>query len=199
MLTEDIDSTLRILSSGARIASDPALISRELAPTTVGALWRQRTRWAQGWFQVSRKHLHSTLRSKNLSVRQKTGMGFLLGWREVYPWLSLQMIPVLAYKAEQRGAPLHWVVPSLVLATLFTLSVGPAQTLLAYRLAVPELRTHRRWFWTYLFISSILYTEWKNVIARVAQVKELFGEAQWNVTPRDASDTSTATTPEVSA
>ncbi|MDQ1751548.1 MAG: hypothetical protein QOE71_2604 [Pseudonocardiales bacterium] len=199
MLTEDIDSTLRILGSGARIASDPALISRELAPTTVGALWKQRTRWAQGWFQVSRKHLRSTFRSKNLSVRQKTGMGFLLGWREIYPWLSLQMIPVLAYKAEQRGTPLHWVVPSLVLATLFTLSVGPAQTLLAYRLAVPELRKHRRWFWTYLFTSSILYTEWKNIIARVAQVKELVGEAQWNVTPRGGSDTSTSNTPEVSA
>jgi cellulose synthase/poly-beta-1,6-N-acetylglucosamine synthase-like glycosyltransferase len=194
MLTEDIDSTLRVLSSGARIASDPALISRELAPTTVGALWKQRTRWAQGWFQVSRKHLWSAFRSPNLSHRQKIGMGFLLGWREIYPWLSLQMIPVLAYKAYRDGNHLHWVVPSLILATLFTVTVGPAQTLFAYRLAVPELRKHRLWFWTYLLVSSIAYTEWKNIIARVAQIKELFGEAHWNVTPRAAPTSTTAST-----
>jgi len=184
MLTEDIDSTLRVLSSGARIASDPALISRELAPTTLGSLWKQRVRWAQGWFQVSRKHLLATLRSDRLTTRQKVGMGFLLGWREIYPWLSLQMIPVIIYKATQAHSHLHWVVPSLLLASLFTITVGPSQTLFAHRLAVPELRARRRWFWLYLLVSSIAYTEWKNVIARVAQVKELFGEAQWNVTPR---------------
>jgi CheY-like chemotaxis protein len=187
MLTEDIDSTLRVLSSGARIASDPALISRELAPTTVGALWKQRTRWAQGWTQVSVKHLVSTFRSPHLSARSKIGMGFLLGWREVYPWLSLQMIPVLAYKAVHGGTHMRWLVPSLVLATVFTLTVGPAQTLFAHRLAVPEIRGQRRWFWTYLLVSSVFYTEWKNIIARVAHIKELFGEHQWNVTPRTAA------------
>ncbi len=196
MLTEDIDSTLRVLSAGARIASDPALISRELAPTTAGALWKQRTRWAQGWFQVSRKHLWSTWRSPNLTLRQKAGMGFLLGWREVYPWLSLQILPVLGYTAYRDGGVGHlrWAVPALLLSTLFTLAVGPAQTLFAKRLAVPEVRRHSRWFWSYLLVSSIVYTEWKNIIARVAQVKELLGEAQWNVTPR-----TTETPNEVSA
>jgi cellulose synthase/poly-beta-1,6-N-acetylglucosamine synthase-like glycosyltransferase/CheY-like chemotaxis protein len=212
MLTEDIDSTLRILSSGSRIASDPALISRELAPTNLGALWKQRARWAQGWFQVSRKHLSQTFRSPHLSARQKTGLGFLLGWREIYPWLSLQMFPVLAYTAYREGGvtELNWLAPALLLATLFTLAVGPAQTLFAWRLAVPELRAHKRWFWSHLLVSSIFYTEWKNVIARIAQIKELVGEHQWNVTPRassvsdrielDHSDVgrSNARTPEVS-
>jgi cellulose synthase/poly-beta-1,6-N-acetylglucosamine synthase-like glycosyltransferase/PleD family two-component response regulator len=186
MLTEDIDSTLRVLTAGAKIASDPALVSRELAPTTWGALWKQRARWAQGWFQVSRKHFVSTLRSPHLTLRQKAGMGFLLGWREIYPWLSLQMFPVLAYTAYRAGGvtQMDWAVPALLLATLFTLAVGPAQALLAYRLAAPELRREKKWFWTYLLVSSVFYTEWKNVCARVAQVKELLGEAQWNVTAR---------------
>jgi cellulose synthase/poly-beta-1,6-N-acetylglucosamine synthase-like glycosyltransferase/PleD family two-component response regulator len=186
MLTEDIDSTLRVLSSGARIASDPALVSTELAPTTWRALWNQRARWAQGWFQVSRKHLWTTLRSPLLSRRQKLGMMFLLGWREIYPWLSLQMFPVLAYGAYRDGGVthLHWAVPALLLATLFTLTVGPAQTLFAWRLAVPALRREPGWFWGYLLVASLFYTEWKNVVARVAQVKELLGEHHWNVTPR---------------
>jgi cellulose synthase/poly-beta-1,6-N-acetylglucosamine synthase-like glycosyltransferase/DNA-binding response OmpR family regulator len=195
MMTEDIDSTLRILSSGSRIASDPALISRELAPTTLRALWKQRARWAQGWFQVSRKHLWLTFRSPNLSLRQKAGLGFLLGWREIYPWLSLQIFPVLAYTAYRDGGvtQLNWLAPSLILATLFTLAVGPAQTLFAWRLAVPELRRHKSWFWSHLLVSSIFYTEWKNVISRVAQIKELVGEHQWNVTPRAAAETDRTT------
>ena len=40
-----------------KIATDRTLISRELAPTTLKALWNQRSRWAQGWLQVSLKYL----------------------------------------------------------------------------------------------------------------------------------------------
>ena len=57
MLTEDIDSTMRSLRDGFKIVSDPGLISTELAPTTMGALWGQRMRWAQGWTQNARRHL----------------------------------------------------------------------------------------------------------------------------------------------
>ncbi len=154
-----------------------------------------------------------TLRSPNLTTRQKAGLGFLLGWREIYPWLSLQMFPVLAYTAYQEGGvtELNWLAPALLLATLFTLAVGPAQTLFAWRLAVPELRAHKSWFWSHLLVSSIFYTEWKNVISRIAQIKELAGEHQWHVTPRASAkpdrdeldhsdvDRSNAPTVEVSA
>lgn len=190
MLTEDIDSTLRVLANGSRIASDPALVSYELAPTTVRALWRQRARWAQGWFQVSRKHLRLAFRSPRLALRQKAGLGFLLGWREIYPWLSLQMFPVIGFKAYQAGGFSHlsWLAPALVLATMFTLAVGPGQTLFARRLAVPEIRRRTWWFWSHLLVSSLVYTEWKNIVARIAHVKELVGETQWNVTPRHETD-----------
>jgi len=33
-------------------------------------------------------------------------------------------------------------------------------------------------------VASLLYTEFKNTIARVAQIKELMGERDWRVTPR---------------
>ena len=110
--------------------------------------------------------------------------------------LPYQILPVLGYTAYRDGGVgnLRWAVPALLLSTLFTLAVGPAQTLFAKRLAVPEVRRHSRWFWSYLLVSSIVYTEWKNIIARVAQVKELLGEHQWNVTPR-----TTETPNEVSA
>ena len=186
MLTEDIDSSIRIVEAGAKIVSDPQLLSFELAPTGLAALWHQRMRGAQGWFQVSLKHLWDGQRSKHLSPRQKFGLFWLLGWREVYPWISIQMFPLIAYWAVKYGGldKLDWLVPIFVLTTVFTLSVGPGQAWFAYQVGVPEIRQHKRWFWAYFFITSVFYAEFKNVIARVAQVKELIHERQWKVTPR---------------
>jgi cellulose synthase/poly-beta-1,6-N-acetylglucosamine synthase-like glycosyltransferase len=48
MLTEDIDSSMRILAAGGKIVSDPGLLSMELAPGSWSALWNQRLRWAAG-------------------------------------------------------------------------------------------------------------------------------------------------------
>ncbi|MFN8076785.1 MAG: response regulator [Kineosporiaceae bacterium] len=186
MLTEDIDSSLRVVQDGGRIANDPGLISRELAPTTVRQLWNQRMRWAQGWFQVSRKHLIPAWRSPHLRLRQRLGMTFLLGWRELYPWVSMQSLPLLAFLGWREGgvANLDWFIALFVLTTLFTASVGPGQVLFARRLAVPEIRRRTRWFWSYLAATTVAYTELKNVIARVAQIKEFSGERVWKVTPR---------------
>jgi DNA-binding response OmpR family regulator/cellulose synthase/poly-beta-1,6-N-acetylglucosamine synthase-like glycosyltransferase len=187
MLTEDIDSSLRVVQEGGRIVPDPGLVSRELATTTVRQLWNQRMRWAQGWFQVSMVHTRRAMRNPALSTRQKLGFLHLLLWREIYPWLSLQMFPIIIYWTVGVGERLDWFVPVLVLTTVFTLSVGPGQTYFAYRLAAPEIRERKRWFFVYFFVSSLVYTEFKNVIARVAQMKEFMGDRQWKVTPRPVS------------
>jgi len=185
MLTEDIDAALRAVEAGYRISSDPYLISRELAPTTLRALTNQRLRWAQGWFQVSRKHLWTASRSPHLSFRQKLGFFHLLGWREFYPWLSVQALPIILYWLlfdSQREV--DWLVPIFALSALFTLSVGPWQTLFAYLRAEPDIRRNGRWFWFYLTVSSVFYTPFKNMLAVVGQLKELRRERAWNVTPR---------------
>lgn len=188
MLTEDIDSSMRVTAEGRRIATDPDLISRELAPARINALWNQRMRWSQGWFQVSREHFLFILRSKHLSIRQKIGAVYLLAWREVYPWISTQMFPIIAFWAFKYSGleSIDWLIPVFVMTTLFTLSVGPGQTLLAYIKSVQEIKENKIWFWQYLFFSSIFYTEFKNTIARISQIKELMGERSWRITPRSA-------------
>lgn len=192
MLTEDIDSSLRLTESGGSIASDPALLSRELAPTTLVALWNQRMRWAQGWFQVSRKHFLRSLRSTSLTIQQKLGIVFLLAWRELYPWVSLQILPLFAFFAYRSGgvSGSAFLVPVFLVSSLYTLSVSPGQTYFAYRLAAPEIRKHKLWFISYLFFSTFLYSEMKNTISRVAQIKELSGDQQWTVTPRTSPSNS---------
>jgi hypothetical protein len=81
---------------------------------------------------------------------------------------------------------LDWLIPLFVFTTLFTLTVGPGQTVFAWILAAPEIKRHRSWFWWYLLVASLLYTEFKNVINRVSQLKEWARDRQWKVTPRQA-------------
>ena len=84
---------MRVLEAGGRIVNDPGLVSRELAPDTVGALWNQRMRWAQGWFQVSLRHLWPIVRSPGLSLRQRIGV--------VLPARLARGLPV--DRADSRG------------------------------------------------------------------------------------------------
>ena len=188
MLTEDIDSSIRALLEGRRIASDPLLVSRELAPVTLHALWNQRMRWAQGWFQVSYRYLFRGLASRKVTLRQKLGLVHLLTWRELYPWIANQMLPIIIFWTIKFGGPnkIDWLVPIFVMTTIFTLGTGPAQTVLAWRLAHREIRRHGSWFLYYLLMSSLFYTAFKNLITVVAQVNEALQQRKWMITPRTA-------------
>ncbi len=186
MLTEDIDASIRALIDGRKIAYDPLLISRELAPLTMRALWNQRMRWAQGWFQVSLKHFGAAMRSPFLSARQKLGMFHLLIWRELYPWLAMQIVAVLAFWALSDGfARLNLLIPIFVLTTALTFSSGLGQVLFGYLLGAPAIRRNWRWYLLYLLSATLFYSGLKDLISRVAMIKEALNERQWKVTPRE--------------
>ena len=194
MLTEDIDMSIRAIEAGYAIASDPGLISRELATTTLKAFWNQRMRWAQGWFQVSLKHIWRGMWSPHLSGRQKLGLVHLLAWREIYPWIAFQILPIIAFWAWRYGGldRIDWFVPLFVLTTLFTQSVALGQALFAYRLAAPDIRRQRGWFIYFFFISFCLFTPLKNLIAMVAQIKEVCASGSGkspHAAPADTVDT----------
>lgn len=93
MLTEDIDSTLRAITSGARIAYDDKVVSYETAPTTFSALLKQRMRWAQGWTQVAIRHAGPSMRRGAYGTywRSRLGLFFLLVFREAYFYLVSQL------------------------------------------------------------------------------------------------------------
>jgi cellulose synthase/poly-beta-1,6-N-acetylglucosamine synthase-like glycosyltransferase/GGDEF domain-containing protein len=190
MLTEDIDSSMRVVCEGGRIVSDPHLISTELAPTTLSSLTHQRLRWNQGWFQVSLRHLKPLLTSKNLSFRQKIGCFYLLAWREIFPWFSLQVFPVLAFWLAMAGSihNLEWTVPILLVATVYVLSTGPLQSITAFANAAPEIRKRKGWFLLHLLFAN-LYSEYLTLLTRVAHLRQLIGEREWRVTARAVEDT----------
>lgn len=191
MLTEDIDSSMRVVCDGRRIVSDPGLISTELAPATLRSLAHQRLRWNQGWFQVSLRHLRPLLRSRNLTLRQKIGSFHLLAWREMFPWFSLQVFPVLIYWVFQAGSiyALDWQVPILLATTAYVLSTGPLQTLIAYANAAPLIRRRAGWFLLHMLFINF-YSEFLTHLTRVAHLRQLFGEREWRITARSLEDTS---------
>jgi hypothetical protein len=126
------------------------------------------------------------LRSRNLSVRQKLGMVQLLAWREVYPWVSMQILPLIAFWAVQAGSlsRIDWFVPLFLVTTLFTLTTGPGQIVFTYLLADPQIRKQRSWFWFFLLTSTLFYAGLKNAWGRMAHLKQAMGETAWVVTTR---------------
>jgi len=115
-------------------------------------------------------------------------------WREMYPWIANQMIPIIIFWTLKFGGlnRIDWLVPIFVITTIFTMGTGPAQTLLAWRLAHRDIRQHQAWLLNYLVTSSVFYTAFKNLIAVVAQVNEAMQQRRWMVTPRTARAAATA-------
>jgi hypothetical protein len=124
------------------------------------------------------------LRRPGASLQSRLGAFYLLAWREVYPWVSLQMFPLIAFWLIRGEPPMNWFVPIFVATTLFTMTAGPIQVAFAAKLAHPAIKVHRSWFMFSLVGSVFFYTELKNIISRTAQLKELMGERAWKVTPR---------------
>ena len=186
MLTEDIDSALRVVEEGGRIVNDPNLVSRELSPTSWQGLTNQRLRWAQGWYQVTKIRLDSALRSKRLTIRQKIGMFYLLAWRELFPWIAMQIIPLICFWAYQAGSfsAIDWFVHPFFLITIYVMSTGPAQAYFVHRMADPQIKKRKRWFALYFAGGVLMYSEYKNLLCRVANIKEWLNEKAWKVTPR---------------
>lgn len=187
MLTEDIDASIRLVGGGGRIAHDPGLVSEELAPTNLATLWWQRLRWAQGWFQVTRAYGSDVRHRFSLSRRQRIGMMFLLRWREVTPWVGQLAVPLVGYALWQADGDWSAVSLGLPLTLLFLVSLSTTlgQLIFGWLNATATMRRRPWWFLLYLLVGPF-YSEWRNVVSRVAHIRELSRTRDWVVTPRGA-------------
>ena len=108
----------------------------------------------------------------------------------MFPWVSLQIFPIVAYWGYRAGGleQLNWFVPLLFVLTVSTLATGPGQIMLTWAMADREHKKKPSWFAFYVAVSFFFYSEYKNLLARVGQIKEFMGERAWKVTPRHATD-----------
>ena len=179
MLTEDIDASIRCLAAGARIVTDPSIVSTELAPASCSALWTQRLRWAQGWTQVSRRRLVPALRSPHVVTRARVGLLWQFGWCEVLPWIATIGLGVLIHDLASAGLRGSTMAVSLA---AFNLSVGPIHAF-AGRARASEAHP-RSWYLLYALVSAVAYVEVLNTAKRMGHLRELTGRRNWIVTPR---------------
>lgn len=185
MLTEDIDSTLRALESGYRIIHDRSIISRELAPETLGGLWFQRKRWAQGWFQCSLVHQRTVFTTAALSLRAKFLWTWLLAWRVIYDVAANLLLPILFAYWINRGKVELPMNGFIWFALVYTFLSGPFEAIVAYKNSVdPRLTFGRMLFYA---LMSFPYTMFKNMIQMIAIRDELAGQRQWIVSQRTGS------------
>jgi len=111
MQTEDIDFATRAIINGKKIRFCPAARSGELAPSSLQAVFKQRTRWAMGWDQVSIKHvLRGSVMSSQIPFARKIGVMYALGpMRWALALLSIfgaVCMPVLAWAYPPSSWPL---------------------------------------------------------------------------------------------
>jgi biofilm PGA synthesis N-glycosyltransferase PgaC len=66
MATEDVDVTWRLQLGGWLVEYEPAAICWVLMPETLGGLWKQRLRWAQGGSEVLLRHCPHMFRTTSL-------------------------------------------------------------------------------------------------------------------------------------
>ena len=178
-LTEDIDLSLRAIEQGHAIAHDPRIISREVAPTGLGPLWRQRTRWAQGWTEVTLAHVHRLLRSHRLTWRQKAYWAYSMYFREAFTYLSMTVYLLLAWYTFHPPVMPAWATVWLDLSSALTVA-SLAAVALCVRAVDDEAQPLR-----YAAL-CVPYTAFKGLVHLNALGRMLVGNRSWVVTDKGA-------------
>ena len=182
-LTEDIDATMRALLSGYKIIHDRSIVSEELAPTSLTALWYQRKRWAQGWFQCSIEHQWSVIVSKHFTVTQKIFWTSILLWRVFYDIATQFLVPVILGYWFTKGRVEIPVDKFVLFSLVFVLFSGPLEAVAAYKNAVKPKSSVFRYLRYLMLIFP--YTIYKGIIQIVAIRDECLKQREWVISSRE--------------
>ncbi|PWN53097.1 hypothetical protein IE53DRAFT_400807 [Violaceomyces palustris] len=192
MLTEDIDSTLRAITSGARIAYDLKCISYETAPETLQALLKQRLRWAQGWTQVTLRHFVPAMRrgAYGSYYRSRLGLFFLLAFREIY-FYFLSQLSCLLLSNLITHVPTSWSMlydsfqGFKISVWLLALNLVSIAVITCITIRNRSTFTNPSAIVAFGFI-SVIYFSIVTVTSIFCHARELVAYSKWNPTTRSA-------------
>lgn len=88
MITEDIAISWKFHLSKLNIKYEPRALCWMLVPETVGGLWKQRVRWAQGGQEVLIRDFKRTLKSKNPAL-------YLLLFEQIFSLIWVYLILII--------------------------------------------------------------------------------------------------------
>jgi len=152
MATEDIDLSWRLLIAGWHTTFEPNALVGMQVPTTLGALWKQRCRWARGQGEVLNLHLAKVLRWKRRWLWPLALEAFAsLVWAVAFGVTIAVAVATLALPSGKTlgDVGIAWGVALAVVATLqavFALAIGARYDRLALTaLLVAPLYTVAFW------------------------------------------------------
>lgn len=127
-LAEDCEIGVRLSTQGATVAVayDPEVVTREETPGSLGSLYKQRTRWSQGFLQVLKKGEWRKLptRRQRLLARYTLAMPFLQAFTGLM--IPLSIVLMVTAKVPTLVAMVSFLplVPTLVTLAVEIAGVG---------------------------------------------------------------------------
>ncbi|MBS3113203.1 glycosyltransferase family 2 protein [Candidatus Woesearchaeota archaeon] len=114
-LTEDFDSSIRILEKGYKIVMAPDAVCYTQVPLNISDLIKQRVRWQQGGLEVFSKHY---FHQKTFSVSLEWTFLFLFGFYALFSKiLALFVIPLFLISSDYSS--LSFFIISFLVYSLF--------------------------------------------------------------------------------
>lgn len=179
-LTEDQDIGLRLIHAGWRGAQSSKVIIEQQGLHSIRALYRQRTRWAQGGWQVL-DLLGPTLRNPHVGAVAKCDELWYLLTPVVQAWVGLSVVLSIVFLATGISRP-PITVFIVVLAYVFSALPGVIGVLLARR-------GHGLWGFVIGVVLAHLYLVYAWLIYPVVYrslLRQLTGAKGWAKTKREA-------------
>jgi glycosyltransferase XagB len=177
-LAEDCEIGVRLSSRGAKVAVayDPDLVTREETPGTIRELFKQRTRWNQGFLQVLRKGEWRRLpsRRQRLLARYTLAMPFLQAFSAVLIPVSLATMILLDLPVLAALLTFVPMVPTLAAVAVEAAAIG--EFCRSYRRRATPLDYLR------LLLGTFPYHLLLGVAALRAVLRERRGERGWEKT-----------------
>lgn len=177
-LAEDCEIGVRLSSEGAKVvvAYDPDVVTREETPGTLTSLFKQRTRWNQGFLQVLRKGEWRKLptRGQRLFARYMLAMPFLQAFTGLLIPVSIFLI--LFVKVPTQVALLTFlpIAPTLVILSVEIAGLGEFGR--AYGRKI-RMRDYVR-----LVLGTFPYQVFLAIAAIRSVLREMRGDNSWEKT-----------------
>jgi cellulose synthase/poly-beta-1,6-N-acetylglucosamine synthase-like glycosyltransferase len=177
-LAEDCELGVRLSSAGARVAVaySPEVVTREETPGTIGSLFRQRTRWDQGYLQVLRKGEWRRLPQlgARLFARYLLSMPFLQAATGLL--IPISIVIALTVKVPTVVALLTFIPLAPTLITVAVQIVGLAEFGALYGQKVRALDYVR------LVLGTFPYQVFLGIAALRSVVRQIRGINSWEKT-----------------
>ena len=177
-LAEDCELGVRLSTRGARVAVayDPEVVTREETPGSLMSLFKQRTRWSQGFLQVLKKGAWKELptRRQRALARYTLAMPFLQAFTGLMIPVSVGLTVFAKVPTLVAMATFLPIVPTLV--TLVVEAAGLGEFGRSYGVKV-RLRDYVK-----LVLGTFPYQVFLAVAAMRAAWREFRGDSSWEKT-----------------